>query len=397
MKIYAQHGHGEGEKISIGLQDDFIQGVIFSPRNITPTKLQNKLTDLKSQYPQAELLLDPQYYTCFMGSKPNLNIGKLSEYQTHYFSFETKSKLEIEKNVSAVLQKSNEYQHHLPLSAIITPNIFISNSFDSREGVIAKNFIRLAKANYLASSRRKPLYCSIVISSEALKNLTDVQEFLNDLTVMDDPPDGFYLLVHFNNSEARAEIFNPDVIASWMLFNYSLKINGYNTINGYSDLISPFLGAVGADVCCSGWYSNLRTFSLERFAPANTGGQLPIQRYLSAALLNRITFYELEAVRRVVPEVINNLDTDTYFKEGGDEPERNKEVLQTWEALKFINEKFTDRNIINNMNKLNAHIDNASELYLRINRVLQLHIKSNSDHLEPLKYAIEKFRKIAEI
>jgi hypothetical protein len=397
MKIYAQHGHAEGDKISNGLNGQLISGVIFRPRNISPEKLQIKLSDLSEQYPESELLFDPQYYTCFMGSRANLNIGKLSEYKSHYFNFEAKSKLEIEKNIVDILRKSINYQHSLPLSAIITPNILISNAFDSRDGVISKNFIRLAKLNYKSVKIKKPIYCSIAISSEALRNFDDLHEFLNDLMVLENPPDGFYLIVNFNNSDARAEIFNSDIIASWMLINYSLKVNGYKIINGYSDLISPLLGAVGADIGCTGWFSNLRTFSLSQFVPENVGGQLPIQRYLSVNLLNRITFYELEAVRKKVPEVLNNMKSDSFYQTG-EEPERNREVLQTWEALNYVSNEFSKSNVRNNLDRLVKHLDKASELYIRISHILpSLTMKSNSDHLEPLKYAIDKFRKIAEI
>ena len=53
-------------------------------------------------------------------------------------------------------------------------------------------------------------------------------------------------------------------------------------INGYSAIISPFLVAVGGDVACTGWWSNLRTFSIDRFAPEGIGGRQPVQRWQSA-------------------------------------------------------------------------------------------------------------------
>jgi hypothetical protein len=74
-----------------------------------------------------------------------------------------------------------------------------------------------------------------------------------------------------------------------MLINHTLTLNGFDTINGYSDILTPFLGAGGGGVGATGWWSNLRTFSLDRFNPPVGGGRQPIERYLSCALLNRIT------------------------------------------------------------------------------------------------------------
>lgn len=153
------------------------------------------------------------------------------------------------------LKKVLEYQTALPLSGIIAPNILISRSFDSVEAAIAKNFVRLARKAYTPLKDKRPLYATLAISREALTDKAEVQGFLTDITLLDERPDGFYLLVACRSSEARAEILQADVIAAWMLLNHSLKVNGYEVINGYSDLISPFLGAVGGDVGCTGWFN----------------------------------------------------------------------------------------------------------------------------------------------
>ena len=81
-------------------------------------------------------------------------------------------------------------------------------------------------------------------------------------------------------------------------------------------------------------------FSLNRFAPEATGGRLPVQRYLSTKLLNRITFYELNALRKIIPnEIINGLSMDGMYE---DEPDRAKEVLQSWEALSHLMNSLTE-------------------------------------------------------
>ena len=99
--------------------------------------------------------------------------------------------------------------------------------------------------------------------------------FLNQLIVLETPPDGFYVLVAADNAEARTDLFNAEVIAGWVFLNHVLSVKGFLVIYGFSDLLTPFLGATGAEAGASGWWSNLRTFSVERFSPSTGGGRTP--------------------------------------------------------------------------------------------------------------------------
>src|ERR1035437_2251700 len=123
-----------------------------------------------------------------------------------------------------------------------------------------------------------------------------------------------------------------------MFINHKLAVNGFKVINGYSDILTPFLGVAGGTAGAFGWWSNLKVFSLDRFAPSAGGGRLPIQRYLSRALLNRITFFEFNQLRTIFPAIVNNLPgDDLYAQEDASQPQRNLEVVQSWEAVKALN------------------------------------------------------------
>ena len=220
----------------------------------------------------------------------------------------------------------NNHRIYPPLSP---PNVLVSTSCNSVEAVISKHFIRHTRTVARSLGVDKPVYATLALSRDALVNRAEFLEFLEDITALDEPPDGFYLLVTANHADARAEIFHADVIAAWMLLNFTLTVNGFQVINGYSDILTPFLGIAGGHAGASGWWSNLRAFGLEKFSPQALGGRLPVVRYLSCALLNRITYFELDAARAAVPQSCNGLATDTYYP-ANTEPERNKEVLQTW-------------------------------------------------------------------
>ena len=180
-----------------------------------------------------------------------------------------------------------------------------------------------------------------------------------------------------------------------MLINQTLAVNGFEVVNGYSDLLSPFLGAAGAFAGASGWWSNLRTFSLDRFGPPSGGGRLPIQRYLSKALLNRITFYELNLLRGLLPAVINQLSTDQLYDPAkGSEPEKNVEVLQSWESIKRLNSTLAAKDQAKALQLCITAVQTATKVYDEI--PIPLDQKSNNEHLGPLEEGIKLFAKLAE-
>lgn len=398
MKIFAQNGYGEGQKIIQAIGNNFVDGVIYSPKDITPKKLQEKLNELTGAYKKKEFLFDPQYYVSLMGSNPLLNIGKLEEYSEYYFSFESKGRLEREANIRKVIEKTIGFQKNIPISSIISPNILISRSFDSIEGAISKNFIRLAKEINIELKSQKKVYCTLAVSAEALMNTNELQEFLSAITIYDNqPPDGFYILISTRSlAIAHSEIYNADVVAGWMLLNYTLALNGFTVINGYSDLLSPLLVAVGGEGISTGWNSNLRNFSLERFAPEKRdGGSPPIIRYLSSSLLNRIRFDELDALKINFNQILNNLPTDSLFiKENLD---RTDEIMQTWETLSAISKEVSRGSVSQNLNTFLNKINEAIGLYSKITAFYPLDKKSIGYHLEPIIFGIEKFKRIAEI
>ncbi|MFH0922256.1 MAG: hypothetical protein V1913_18075 [Fibrobacterota bacterium] len=403
MKLYAQQGHAEGEKIRDGLKQGLIDGVILSPKDISDATLDQKLSEYPTLSKNPDLLFDPQFYACFLPGTQDVRLGKLEECYSDYFGTRRRSQLEREKNVVADLKHVLEFQvKKKPLTAIIAPNVLVKRSLDSREAAISGQFIRLAKETYEKLNDKRPLYATLAVSREAVLNKAELLEFMNELTVLDPRPDGFYLLMAGRDSEVRTEIMNADVIAAWMYINYTLKLNGYRVINGYSDVLTPFLGAVGGIAGATGWWSNLRTFSLNRFEPASGGGRLPIQRYLSTVLINRITFYELGQLQALgktnsrVPKVLNGLPTDASYPEASNyEPQRSAEVLQTWDALKHLNNKFNDKDIEKAIGKCMGALKQAEDAYAQI--TIPLDIKSNADHLEALREGIREFMKMAEM
>src|SRR5439155_7506456 len=125
------------------------------------------------------------------------------------------------------------------------------------------------------------------LDRRALLSPSDFKSFINDLTGLENPPDGFYLLVgggpiNERSDVAQSELMDANVIAGWMMLNHALSQNGQRVVNGFADLLSPFLAAAGSHACATGWWSTLRTFTMGRYVKAaRAGGQPPIIRYVS--------------------------------------------------------------------------------------------------------------------
>jgi len=400
MKLFAQHGASEGEKITEGFARGLLDGVIYSPRDVSLASLKDKLSAVETAAPTAERLFDPQYYSIFLNGTAEARLGWLLEDDyAPYFQPRRRSQLERESQIEKELETALTFQSELNVSGIIAPNILIPNSLNSIESVISKNFIRLAKPQFAKLGDTRPVYATLAISRNALMDKQELVDFINEITLLDNPPDGFYVLISARNTDARSDIYNADVIAAWMFINHTLAVNGFKVINGYSDILTPFLGVAGGTAGAFGWWSNLKVFSLDRFAPSAGGGRLPIQRYLSRALLNRITFFEFNQLRTIFPAIVNNLPgDDLYAQEDASQPQRNMEVVQSWEAVQALNAGLVGPDQAKALKKCGDAIKQAGLLYEAIKaRGVRPDPKSNDEHIQPLTDGLALFKKLAEL
>jgi len=399
MKLFAQHGYGPGNKIINGLKDNAIDGVIFSARYEKIEKIPGDAKDINSVSSHAEILLDPEFYACFYAHQPDAKLGGLNEWP--YFSTQRRSQLESSETVEKILADTFDTVVDLPLTSIIAPNIFIPRSFNSIEAVIAKNFIRKTQQLFKKTGDKRNVFATLAIDRDTLLDQTEFEAFLNDITALDNPPDGFYIIVGGGITDdrtkiSRSELIHADVIAGWMMLNFTLSINGFKVINGFSDILTPFLGCAGGYAGATGWWSNLRMFSMSRYINTVSGGRLPTIRYLSNALLNRITHDERRAFVKLIPEINNGLPRDSDY-EGG-EPERKVEVLQSWEAISHLNNGNIVSDIDESLQSLENMVNRSERTYTNLAGYgLPVNREANREYMEALMESIQAFRKNAEI
>src|SRR6266404_1179342 len=126
MKLYGQHGYGDGHKIEEGLRRHLLDGVIYSPKDISVSKLTQCLASHRAEFPQADLLFDPQYYAATLAVDPHARVGKLEEDYNSYFAPRRRSQLLSEEQVVTDIERVFQFQLELGVSSIIAPNIIIT-------------------------------------------------------------------------------------------------------------------------------------------------------------------------------------------------------------------------------------------------------------------------------
>lgn len=402
MKLYAQQGYGTGSdpnRIMQGLQAGFINGAIISPKDYGVARVAELLSEMESSFREADRLLDPQFYAALLAQDGDARLGKLGQDPEEYPYFERRRRNQLESEAKVVddLRRCLEFQKGLKVNKVIAPSIVIRRSLNSIEAVIAKNFIRNARAVWNEVGDSRPLLATIALDEDAIHDKEELMAFLGDITLLDEAPDGFYLLVASPTSQIRPELINDRTLGGWMLINHVLNLNGYEVVNGFSDILTPFLCAAGGDSGATGWWSNLKVFSLDRFAPASGMGRRPVFRYLSKGLLNSVRYDELQTLRDSFPQVMNGLSSDQYYdpEYGSEPPNQNAEILQSWETIASFEETGSAINLKNCL----GWVQQARENYDEIKNApaMRLMERSNDAHLESLESGIQLFAELAEI
>ncbi len=400
MKLYAQHGHAPSDKMFRAIGDGFIDGVILSPRYLIPDSTNRLIMDLKDRNNEIDIFIDPEFYATRYEGTPNAQLGYLEEWN-HFRPRRQNDLLVGTSIIDECIRDAFRIQLELGCTNLIAPNIFISNSFDSIEAAIAISFINRTKTIANEMNVDKPVFATLSVSRDAIIDRNKYVTFLNAITGLNSQPEGIYLLVGAGPTDeristSRSEIMNAMVISRWMLFNYSLSLNGLLVVNGFSDVLTPFLGAVGGYAGSTGWWSNLQVFSMGRYIRSAGGGQPPILRYLSKKLFNRITISERHAFSEVISVIMNELSTDSPYLVG--EPSRTEEALQAWQTISSLCTDSLLGNIGENLQNLQNYVIEAETNYIALlESGFSDRYEANMEYLSALKESIIAFKELAEI
>lgn len=374
MGLYAQHGYGKSDKIDKGIVDKSIEGIVLSPTGETPIKMVNYIDNIKDI--NIDIIFDPQFY--LLAFPGNVNIGKMKNYDFYISETINKTFLSVPQNIERVVQSYIDYQNSLYLKKIVSPSIFFDN-FDSRLSQIS---ISLANTS-ISYNGGKNLFISLCINEDAFKNMEDVRDFLDIITLYD--VQGFYIILERNNNNSN--FINSDTLANIMYFLYNLSvINMFEVIVGYSGYIGPILYATGIKAIATGWYEKNRKFNRNNYYQ-KTGMRKPNKRYYSNRLLNALLLipeidmiYNQGKLGKILSQT--KYDYKMYNDFSGEQWSDSISCLERWEATSQL---LTDMDkllgVIDKVNYIKGKIENAIEIYKDLPEDY-FDSKSKSTHLE---------------
>ncbi|MCX6093228.1 MAG: hypothetical protein NTY63_00155 [Candidatus Bipolaricaulota bacterium] len=402
MKLFAQHGYAPGDKMQRGVQQGYIDGAILSPRHAKPTDARELAGRLRQAGPECEIMLDPEFLATKYVDTPNSHLRYLDEWR-HFAPVQRNALLVGTEAVDRVVHECLAVQRDTGCTSFIAPNVYISSSFDSLDGAIALSFFGRSQAVARDMGIDAHVHATIAMSTSALANPRERASFLNALTSIEPSPGGVYVLVGVGSADehggvAKSELLTPEVIAGWMLMNYSCALNGMRVLNGYSDVLTPLLGIAGGYAGATGWWSNLQVFSPARYLKLGTGGRQPLCRYFSNLLLNRVTIHERQAYAEFVPEIMNGAATDAPYMDETTEPHRVDEALQHWDAIASLAQQAVADDVNTGLSNMLARVSEAQEAYARLESAgFTENYETNMDYLAALRDGMNLFRKLAEI
>ncbi len=183
-----------------------------------------------------------------------------------------------------------------------------------------------------------------------------------------------------------------EIIANWMYLVYSLTYNDFKVIVGYSDYLTPIFCGLGAEAGTTGWFDNLKRFSLLRFNPSRSGGRQALTRYSSAPLFNRVLLDELDMAESLG---INGIRSNTPYEDDYTAGTVSKEIesLQHWAAINSLSELIVPGDVRESIRMIKSWIFKAEGLYSIMTASIptSLNFKSDGSHLESLRDGINRF------
>ena len=175
------------------------------------------------------------------------------------------------------------------------------------------------------------------------------------------------------------------------------EINSYEVICGYSDFVGTLLCAVGAKAIGTGWFSNLRQFTMDRFLPSTPKRQ-GRPRYSSQLLINSILLDEMDVIHRQgqLPSIMSGTMYDVVFNAVTNPSdaawEFDESTLHHWLVLQRLITSAIGGTVQNNLNTCMGMISNAQTIYNNLSRMMSFNVYTGDHHLQQWGTAISNFR-----
>jgi hypothetical protein len=183
------------------------------------------------------------------------------------------------------------------------------------------------------------------------------------------------------------------------------EINEYKVIVGYSDWLGFLLDAAGVTHTATGWYQNLRQFSLSRFQPSS-GGRRPRKRYSSAPLLScPLINPELQDIylANLLSYVLSGSQNDSILNSGpsSGEPKWTDEIScrAHWFSLDSVSQSVSDHATPTaRIQEAERLMQSALALYTQLeNQRVSFEPLTGPDHIREWQDSMQEFRALVRI
>lgn len=398
MSIFVQDGWGKSDKIDHGIQDGSVSGVIWSPRDEDPLTLPNTISQYKASYANAQMLFDPQFYTATVA---NPRIGRLPDYP-YYPGGLTRASFTDPQNIQKYVKETLDYQFTLDLDRIISPTVLFED-FRDPWSQVALMMASASVSYHSTMSSVPPLLISLVASESALTSTGDLEEFLDALSLLQTT--GVYLIIQ-RSTQIYQSAFEPTPLENLLYMVYALAdVNQFELVLGYCDFVGILMQAAGAKATCSGWYNNLRQFTMDRFRQSE-GGRQPRPRYSSLPLLNSIFVDEMDNINYIgqISTILSNTTYDSIFNTSSSPSSVSSSwslavsTLHHWSVLFNLTNPFQGMTVQQRLSQCMNLIDTADTIYgTLIQNGITFDPTSNNRHLRQWRQALTNFRTRAGI
>lgn len=389
MTVLAQHGFGKSNKIETALTEGHVTGAILSPRHEEPDRLASYVTQLRANHSGAELLIDPQFHLAALGS---VKEGKLPDYE-YYRPGLSRRDFIRHADLERYARQTLGFQSTMPLSAVIGPSVMFGDFRDPWSQIA----LGLGEETIVAHENlgiELPLLIPLVFNETALLHRDALNEFLDVVSVWDVA--GFYIVIEREDTKYPA-LFGDDMLTGLMYIAYVLgTLNEFRVVFGYLDLESVLVSALGATAGGTGWYNNLRQFSVPWAEPGIR--RQPRPRYTSGPLLASIL---------VVPELVTTVDlrlaasvasntsrdTDILADPANADWALAESCLHHWEALAALHAAISGDRLGSNLDELTRRMSAARGAYgVLTSAGVSFEMRSGPQRIEGWQRAVEAFR-----
>lgn len=391
-KILAQHGAAKGKKMDMAIDNKFLSGVVFAPREEKYASIQKYCNEnplLEKEY----CFLDPQLYYATFEGKIFKNLEENLNYPINLTRRDWRKRTpELMSFLDSHAERSMNISNNL-----IVPGFYVQNldwKFDYSIDIYEYCYERYQFDRY---------YLSLLISNNFFHSKSDVDEILEDIVDNVDHKDGIYFSICYEkNQDSNYEYIDAQNLANILYFIYSLKKEGFDILAGYTFVNSILFAMLDCKYVATGWFNNLRKFRNDRFEEIDTMGRRK-KRYLSIPLFTYITFDNLNNISREmdITQFLSSCSIDKYMIEYQDAISFVDLELQYWEALnKFIEQVNSYHRLTDKIKYVLMRITEAKELYNSIleklenndNKEAYSRIKTESKHLDSWIMGIETFK-----